>query len=109
MHYNLPDANGGGASPSAAPSTSSTLPFGKPVPLSHISGPTYVTAQLLVQQVAYKLSDKIFSYSPETYDLDVAARAWAEGREPNAHGYVCGPPADAERRRRLCARLHVLA
>lgn len=87
MHFKLPDANGAAASPSAAPSTSSTLPFGKPVPLSHISGPTYVTAQLLVQQVAYKLSDKIFSYSPETYDLDVAARAWAEGREPNAHGY----------------------
>ena len=50
----------------------STLPFGQPVTLSSISGPTYVTGQLLVQQIAYKLSDKIFSYSPETFDLDVA-------------------------------------
>ena len=31
---------------------SSSLPFGQLVPLSTISGPTYVTAQLLVQQVA---------------------------------------------------------
>ncbi|KAJ3481864.1 hypothetical protein NLG97_g7713 [Lecanicillium saksenae] len=47
-------------------SPSSTLPFGQHVALADISGPTYVTAQLLVQQIAYKLSDKIFAYSPET-------------------------------------------
>ena len=60
---------------------SSSLPFGQQVPLSSISGPTYVTAQLLVQQIAYKLSDKIFSYSPETFDLD-----GVPGR-----GASCGP------------------
>ncbi|KZL81797.1 sulfite reductase flavoprotein component [Colletotrichum incanum] len=65
---------------------SSTLPFGQPVALSSISGPTYVTAQLLVQQVAFLLSDKIFSYSAPTFDLDVAAKAWAEAKEQNIHG-----------------------
>ncbi|KAM0480939.1 hypothetical protein ACHAPX_003830 [Trichoderma viride] len=67
---------------------SATLPFGKQVPLSAISGPTYVTAQLLVQQIAYKLSDKIFSYSPETFDLDVAAKQWAADESKNIHGYA---------------------
>ncbi|KAK3180704.1 sulfite reductase [NADPH] flavoprotein component [Lecanicillium sp. MT-2017a] len=67
---------------------SSTLPFGKSVPLSAISGPTYVTGQLLVQQVAYKLSDKLFSYSPETFDLDVAAKAWAAAGDKNIHSYT---------------------
>lgn len=66
---------------------SSTLPFGQPVPLSSISGPTYVTGQLLVQQIAYVLSDKIFSYSPETFDLDVAVKSWAENGDKNIHGY----------------------
>lgn len=67
---------------------SSSLPFGQQVPLASISGPTYVTAQLLVQQIAYKLSDKIFSYSPETFDLDVAASAWATNGDKNIHGYT---------------------
>jgi sulfite reductase (NADPH) flavoprotein alpha-component len=66
---------------------SSSLPFGQAVPLSSISGPTYVTTQLLVQQIAYKLSDKVYSYSPETFDLDVAARAWAANGDSNIHGY----------------------
>jgi len=65
----------------------STLPMGQLVPISSITGPTYVTAQVLVQQAAYKLSDKIFSYSPETFDLDVAARDWAAQKEKNIHGY----------------------
>ncbi|KAI1871243.1 uncharacterized protein JN550_004688 [Neoarthrinium moseri] len=67
---------------------SSSLPFGQLVPLHSISGPTYVTGQLLVQQVAYKLSDKIFSYSPETFDLDVAVQDWADDEERNIHGYT---------------------
>lgn len=65
---------------------SSTLPLGQMVPLASISGPTYVTAQLLVQQVAYKLSDKIFSYSPPTFDLDVAVQEWSRSAQPNIHG-----------------------
>lgn len=53
--------------------------------LSALSGPTYVTAQTLIQQVAYLLSDKIFSYSPESFDLDVALREWSASRETNAN------------------------
>lgn len=64
---------------------SNTLPLGQMVPLASISGPTYVTAQLLVQQVAYKLSDKIFSYSPPTFDLDVAVKEWSHSQQPNIH------------------------
>ena len=65
-----------------------SLPFGQPVPLSTISGPTYVTAQLLIQQIAYKLSDKIFSYSPETFDLDVALKQWSQDGEQNIFDYA---------------------
>ncbi|KAI0424386.1 sulfite reductase flavoprotein component [Xylaria sp. FL1042] len=67
---------------------SANLPFGQAVALSSISGPTYVTGQLLVQQVAYALSDKIFSYSPETFDLDVAVKDWAARQDKNIHGYT---------------------
>ena len=67
---------------------STNLPFGQVVPLSSISGPTYVTGQLLVQQVAYAVSDKIFSYSPETFDLDVAVKDWAAQQDKNIHGYT---------------------
>lgn len=68
--------------------TSSSLPFGESVALSSISGPTYVTAQLLVQQIAYKLSDKVYSFSPETFDLDLAAKEWAANGDNNVHGYA---------------------
>lgn len=67
---------------------SSSLPFGQPIEFSSISGPTYVTAQTLVQQVAYALSDKIFSYSPESFDLDVAAKTWSASHTKNANGYA---------------------
>ncbi|KAJ9165658.1 Sulfite reductase [Coniochaeta hoffmannii] len=78
------DAN---AAPRDFKKLSSSLPLGQKIPISSISGPTYVTAQVLVQQIAYKLSDKIFSYSPETFDLDVAVKDWAESKESNIHGY----------------------
>lgn len=54
--------------------------------LSALSGPTYVTAQSLVQQVAYLLSDKIFSYSPESFDLDTALKEWVASQEANVNG-----------------------
>ena len=66
---------------------STTLPFGQPTSLSSIGGPTYVTAQTLIQQVAYTLSDRLWTYSPETFDLDVAVKDWfAEGSD-NVYGY----------------------
>src|SRR6186713_3678802 len=67
---------------------SSSLPFGQSIPFADIAGPTYVTAQTLVQQVAYSLSDRLWTYSPETFDLDVAVKQWsAEGVE-NGNGHV---------------------
>jgi len=69
---------------------SSSLPFGQDVPLSSIGGPTYLTAQTLIQQVAFSLSDKIFSYSPETFDLDLSLKQWHGQKEKNAFGYQTG-------------------
>lgn len=53
-----------------------------------ISGPTYLTAQDLIQQVAYSLSDKIFSYSPESFNLDSAVKQWVAQNEKNVNGEV---------------------
>lgn len=66
---------------------SPALPFGRSIPFASINGPTYVTAQTLIQQVAYALSDKLFTYSPETFDLDAAVKSWASQRDVNANGY----------------------
>jgi sulfite reductase (NADPH) flavoprotein alpha-component len=71
-------------------SKSSALPFGQDVALPTLSGPTYVTAQTLIQQVSYALSDKLFTYSPESFDLDIAAKEWNKAGERNAHGDVTG-------------------
>ncbi|KAJ9224523.1 hypothetical protein DTO021C3_813 [Paecilomyces variotii] len=54
--------------------------------LSTLVGPTYATAQTLIQQVAYALSDKLFSYSPESFDLDAAIREWSARKEKNSNG-----------------------
>lgn len=66
-------------------SASAELPI---LPYTAIDGPVYVTAQTLIQQVAYALSDKLFAYSPKTFDLEVAAKKWAAAGECNANGYV---------------------
>ncbi|KAI9890536.1 MAG: hypothetical protein M1814_003876 [Vezdaea aestivalis] len=87
MHSVLPDSAGPAAvAPQKHSKPSTSLPFGHHIPLSSIKGSTYLTAQTLVQQVTYALSHKIFTYS-ESFDLDVAAKAWAEAGEPNARGY----------------------
>ena len=69
---------------------SSSLPFGQPIALSEIAGPTYVTAQTLVQQVAFSLSDRLWTYSPDTFDLDVAVKSWFESGDKNIYGYGTG-------------------
>lgn len=78
----------------APPSTilykSSSLPFGQDAEFSSIEGQTYSTSQVLVQQVAYALSDKIFAYSPKSFDLDVALKHWNRKQEKNAFGFVPG-------------------
>ncbi|KAL8676032.1 MAG: hypothetical protein Q9186_007409 [Xanthomendoza sp. 1 TL-2023] len=63
------------------------LPFGQKMPLSSIGGPTYSTAQNLIQQVAYTLSDRLWTYSPTTFDLDVAVKRWLDDGALNAYGY----------------------
>lgn len=65
-----------------------SLPFGQTLSLSNIRGPTYLTAQILVQQVAYTLSDRLWTYSPETFDLDIAVKDWWKEGAKNAHGDV---------------------
>ncbi|CAF9907628.1 MAG: hypothetical protein ALECFALPRED_003556 [Alectoria fallacina] len=66
---------------------STSLPFGQRTALSSIGGPTYVTAQTLIQQVAYTLSDKLWTYSPETFDLDFAVKDWFRQGIENVYGY----------------------
>lgn len=66
---------------------STSLPFGQPTSLSSIGGPTYVTAQTLIQQVAYTLSDRLWTYSPDTFDLDVAVKDWFGEGAKNAYAY----------------------
>jgi len=65
---------------------SPVFPFAIPPAVAAIGGPTYTTAQILVQQVAYSLSDKIFTYSPETFALDCAVKRWAGEKQDNASG-----------------------
>lgn len=67
---------------------SSSLPFCQDTGLSSIGGPTYSTTQSLVQQVAYTLSDSLWTYSPDTFDLDAAVKSWYGDGAPNAHGYT---------------------
>lgn len=93
MHFQQSESAGPGAdqdTPKVFTKKSSSLPFGQNLPLGSIGGPTYLTAQTLVQQVAYTLSDKIFAYSAESFDLDVAAKYWQEQGEKNAFGYQTG-------------------
>ncbi|RAR12379.1 sulfite reductase flavoprotein component [Stemphylium lycopersici] len=93
MHFQQTDSAGPGAeqnAPKEFTKKSSSLPFGQDLSYQSISGPTYLTAQTLVQQVAYALSDKIFAYSAESFDLDVAVKYWQEQGEKNAFGYQTG-------------------
>lgn len=66
---------------------STSLPFGQHAPLHTIGGPTYVTAQTLIQQVSYTLSDRLWTYSPDTFDLDVAVKDWYKHGAHNVYGY----------------------
>lgn len=67
---------------------SAAFPFGLPKNVSQINGTSYLTTQTLVQQVAYTLSDKLFSYSPETFALDCAAKSWSSSGQTNGRGVV---------------------
>ncbi|EDN09931.1 conserved hypothetical protein [Histoplasma mississippiense (nom. inval.)] len=77
-------------------------PLDIPPEFSDIRGPIYLTAQTLIQQVAYALSDKLFTYSPDTFDLDVAVKQWASqtrvGAGTIALGYIFSKDFDLKRR-----------
>lgn len=47
-----------------------------------------MTAQTLVQQVAYTLSDKIYSYSLDSFDLDAGIKTWTNFKTRNGNGNV---------------------
>lgn len=93
MRLQAPEA---GSSPSVAilhpkqplEKTSPVFPFGFPKNVSQINGTSYLTAQTLVQQVAYTLSNKLFSYSPETFALDCAAKSWSSSGQTNGRGVI---------------------
>ncbi|KAL2264631.1 hypothetical protein VTJ83DRAFT_7141 [Remersonia thermophila] len=89
MHFKNETTTGGPlplASSEDAVKSKQAAPAASIPPLANISGPSYVTSQLLVQQTAYKLSDKIFSFSPDTFALDSAVKAWSAAGEKNAQG-----------------------
>jgi len=65
---------------------SPVLPFGIPSTVASINGSAYTTAQTLVEQVAYTLSDRLFTYSPETFDLDNAVKQWSSKKQANGRG-----------------------
>jgi sulfite reductase (NADPH) flavoprotein alpha-component len=93
MHFQLTESAGPGSEQKPNKTfveKSSSLPFGQDITLGSINGPTYLTAQALVQQVAYTLSDKIFAYSAESFDLDAAVKYWLEQGDKNAYGYQTG-------------------
>jgi sulfite reductase (NADPH) flavoprotein alpha-component len=93
MHLHKDESAGPGGdkqTPKTFVDKSSSLPFGQDLSLDSITGPTYLTAQTLVQQVAYTLSDKIFAYSVDSFDLDVAVKYWQQQGEKNAFGYETG-------------------
>ena len=64
------------------------FPFGVPPTVAGIDGRAYyATAQTLVQQVAYTLSDRLFTYSPGgAFALDDAVAHWASQRQSNGRG-----------------------
>ena len=97
MRFVTPESNGPAASSGAAEASasfaqkfnaqSSSLPFSQCVPIGTIGGPTYLTAQTLVQHVAYSLSPGLWTYSPEGFDLDAAVQDWFRDKAHNAHGF----------------------
>lgn len=77
------------SSPKAAfEGASQDFPFPIPGDLTTFSGESYSTHQILVEQVAHALSGSIFSYSPETFNLDTAISKWRRFSQANAQGDV---------------------
>ncbi|KAK9324331.1 hypothetical protein V1517DRAFT_317772 [Lipomyces orientalis] len=69
-------------------STSIAFPFPVPEDISVLNGPTYVSPQTLVELSNYAVADAIFSYSPETFDLDSGVALWNAAEQANGFGVV---------------------
>ncbi|BFZ56642.1 sulfite reductase [NADPH] flavoprotein component [Savitreella phatthalungensis] len=54
--------------------------------LADLSGPSYTDGQSLVEQVAFVLSDKVYSYGTEEQQLDLAVQSWSSATDKNAFG-----------------------
>lgn len=99
MHLQQAESVGPGMSPEKEKSYkqfkyhSSSLPFGQYIDLPGIAGSNYLTLQTVIQQVAFLLSDRLWTYSPDTLDLDVSVKSWYESGEKNVYGY---PPTVEE-------------
>lgn len=77
------------SSPKAAlPSANQDFPFPVSGDISTYSGTAYATHQVLVQHVAHALSGSVFSYSPETFNLDNAISKWRQYSQVNSQGVV---------------------
>lgn len=63
-------------------------PFGQSIALCDIAGPTYITPQAVIQQVSYALSDRLWTYSPTSFDLDDLVKQWSQAGTNNGHGSV---------------------
>lgn len=60
-----------------------------PVPGSlEVSKDSYSTQQIEVQKIAYALSSSLFSYSPESFNLDSAINKWIAHSQQNAHSAI---------------------
>ncbi|KAK9349732.1 hypothetical protein V1505DRAFT_413581 [Lipomyces doorenjongii] len=69
-------------------STSIAFPFPVSEDISALDGPTYVVPQTLVELSNYAVADAIFTYSPETFDLDNGVALWNAAEQANGFGVV---------------------
>ncbi|KAK9240703.1 hypothetical protein V1525DRAFT_394713 [Lipomyces kononenkoae] len=69
-------------------SPSIAFPFPVSEDISALDGPTYVVPQTLVELSNYAVADAIFTYSPETFDLDNGLALWNAAEQANGFGVV---------------------
>ncbi|VBB78627.1 Subunit alpha of assimilatory sulfite reductase, putative [Yarrowia lipolytica] len=68
--------------------SSPAFPFPLSADIASVAGTSNLTGQALVEQTAYALSKALFSYSPESFDLDRAVKTWNAKDQTNGAGKV---------------------
>ncbi|KAK9479638.1 hypothetical protein V1514DRAFT_13011 [Lipomyces japonicus] len=68
--------------------SSAVFPFPVSEDIASLNGPSYGAPQTLIELTSYALSDAIFTYSPESFELDAAVSAWKSAQQTNAFGAV---------------------